>query len=114
MPPLEFQAPGRIGFEHLAGVDDAAVGEFHLPLGAHGPVAFLADAKPEQSYLLRPGEGVPDLLRRRADVGHIDESIGGHGCSFSRACLRSTRARTGPRRNFPIQRSAISWMGTAL
>jgi hypothetical protein len=76
--PADHQAPRRVGLDDLAGVGDATVALHHLPGGSRAPLAFAARAEPVLLHELRVGQRRPELLRRRADVGHVDERRSSH------------------------------------
>ena len=61
----------------------------------------------------RLGQRFPEFFGRGADVGHVNESVA-HRSSLSRRFFKSLSAVSRLRSNLPIQRSAISLMGTGL
>ncbi|BAB51072.1 mll4411 [Mesorhizobium japonicum MAFF 303099] len=111
--PFDDQAPRRVDLEDLARVGDAAVGEDQFPAGADLPLALLIGAEEELPVELRVGQRLPELFGRGADVGHVNEAVA-HQSSLSRRFFRSLNASSRWRSNLPIQRSAISLIGTGL
>ena len=72
----------RLDLEDLAAVADAAVGDHDPPGRAGLPLGFLPGLGPVLAGEFGVDQRLPQLLRRRADVGHVDESRSAIGFSF--------------------------------
>src|SRR6266700_2724710 len=115
--PLEPNPLRPLEFENLSGVRHPPVREDHLPLCSRPPFRLDMHSEPVLLHLVGIGQRRPQLFRRRADEGYIDEaalSCLAHDSfpsnsffSFERACSRGCS-------NLRIQRSAISLIGTGL
>src|SRR6266545_3187331 len=79
--PGEHQPAWRIDFQDLAAVGGPAVGNHDPPRGTRLPGAVLPGLEEVAAGELGVRERLPQLLRRRADVGHVDEARFSH-CSL--------------------------------
>src|SRR6202789_3619166 len=95
-------------YEDLAGIVAMSV----FPARTFFPVGHIV-VHPVAPGEFRLGDRVPDFFRRGVDVSDVNE-WSAHGSSLSSFFLRSDSAASLPRSNLPIQRSAMSLIGTGL
>src|SRR6185312_11880283 len=110
--PTVGQAPVRHAVQNFAGVMGFAVAAERHPT-ARGPVGLDCGAEPIPARERPIGERLPQLLRCGRDVGDVDEFQLAHFFA-SRPRLSSASALRRWRSYLPIQRSAMSWIGTGL
>src|ERR1043165_6515902 len=72
--PREDDTLVRLDLADLARIRDLAVRLHDLPGGALSPFAVLPALRPVLLRELRLGQGAPELLRRGANVDHVNEA----------------------------------------
>src|SRR5262245_14971409 len=110
--PAVGQAAAGLAYQHFAVIMDvAAVAEDDA--ASRRPVGFNRQAEPILARESAVGRRLPQPLRRDRDIGDVDEFRLAHFFA-SRPRLSSASALRRWRSYLPIQRSAISWIGTGL
>src|SRR6185437_14900577 len=112
--PADNQSFRWRGFDYLACDIDAGIADAPMfPCRARFPLRNIV-VPPILPRHFRVGDRVPDLLACAADIGHVNLLGFVHLLSPSNACLSADSAASLLRSYLPIQRSAISLMGTGL
>src|SRR5581483_3930340 len=109
----------RAGLErhNLSSIGGPTIGKTEPPRAAKFPLCLRPNPQPVLLREFVAGQRRPQSVRRRPDVGDIDEAAPGcvcHGWFPSRFFLSAESALKRGRSNLRIQRSAIWCIGTGL
>ena len=90
--PADHQTAGWVGLHDLAVVEDHTIAGYQRPRSARRPFAFTAHAEPVLLHGFSIGQGMPQLLGCRADIGHVGKERSTAAWAFSRCCFSIERA----------------------